>query len=496
MPISSPRRGRSNLFSLLQTILVAAALASVTLLAVSAPAQTLAHPNWVGNGMSTDPWYQHAVIYRIDGTPAATPTFTAASIAQAAAPGRVDFRYLAPRIHALRSVGVDALLLPAPEIPDQSAAAPAPNDSGDPGSTQIDQLDDLIRVASNRGVRILLTLQSPSGAADLTGLARFWLNRGVAGFYIEAPAGSNSAEMQASVQLLRRQVASVVGQRIVISNLDLAMPDASVPVQAAAPIVRRSGTTHSPHASDTAPQLELDARLNSVPRLDAATLRPMLIQTVGQAYLLQDFDPAKGIASSVSASPSTASSQGLAEIRATVALLTHPASIIESDAKLVLEPIPERLELDDEQPKPAPTPAPQPGVFLPYKAYVPPKKNTLADITPKDPLTLWYKQLATLHHGNAAFRGGTTTFLNFDAQNALVWVGRPATVTNIAPAIVVVCNLSASEVKLSLKSEIESLGLRGNYLRTLLRSDRTMGPQELDSVTLPPYSVYVGELRR
>lgn len=494
MPISSPkRRGRPNLFPPLQACLTAATLALALPLIAPVRAQTLAHPNWVGNGMSTDPWYQHAVIYRIDSTPAASAS---AGAAPAASSGHVDFRYLLPRIQALRSVGVDALLLPAPEIPVQSAAGSVSGQlaaATDAQNSQIDQLDDLVRVASNRGVRILLTLPAPSGSTDLTGLARFWLNRGIAGFYVDAPAGSNTAEMQATVQLLRRQVASVVGQRIVISGLDLAMPDSSVATQAAAPIVRRAGATHTPRTSDAAPQLELDARLNTLPKLDAAVLRPILSQAVGQPNLVLAFDPA---ATPTSGRPSPADSKGIAEIRATVSLLTHPASLIEPSARLVLEPVPERLELDDEQPKPAPTPVPQPGVFLPYKPYVAPKKNTLPEIAPKDPLTIWYKQLATLHHGNGAFRSGNISFLNFDAQNALVWVGRPATVTNIAPAIVVACNLSGSEVKLSLTSQIESLGLHGKYLRTLLRSDHAMGPQELDSVTLPPYSVYIGELRR
>jgi hypothetical protein len=40
------------------------------------------------------------------------------------------------------------------------------------------------------------------------------------------------------------------------------------------------------------------------------------------------------------------------------------------------------------------------------------------------------------------------------------------------------------------------LDLHGTYLRTLLRSDAAIGPEDLNSVTLPPFGVYIGELKR
>jgi hypothetical protein len=40
------------------------------------------------------------------------------------------------------------------------------------------------------------------------------------------------------------------------------------------------------------------------------------------------------------------------------------------------------------------------------------------------------------------------------------------------------------------------MNLHGDYLRTLLRSDKAMGPQDINSVILPPFAVYIGELRR
>ena len=100
-----------------------------------------------------------------------------------------------------------------------------------------------------------------------------------------------------------------------------------------------------------------------------------------------------------------------------------------------------------------------------------------------------------LHHDNAVVRSGSKIFLDFDAQNALVWVNRPASPSPLNPPVVVVCNLSSSPLQLSLTAAIKQLNLRGFFLRPLLRSFDAMGAQPLDNVTLPPFGVYIGELR-
>jgi hypothetical protein len=130
--------------------------------------------------------------------------------------------------------------------------------------------------------------------------------------------------------------------------------------------------------------------------------------------------------------------------------------------------------------------------------YVPPAKPKPVEApkpAPVDPLTNWYQKLAALHHDNAALRADSKTFLDFDAQNVLVWVSRPAHPSPQTPPIVVLCNLSSSPVQLSLAAEIKKLNLRGFFLRAVLRSDSGMGAQDIDAVTLPPYGVYIGELR-
>ncbi len=88
--------------------------------------------------------------------------------------------------------------------------------------------------------------------------------------------------------------------------------------------------------------------------------------------------------------------------------------------------------------------------------------------------------------------------LDFDLQNALGWVAQPvpSRFHTLTPPVVVACNLSSTPAQLSIGAALKTLNLHGTYLRTLLRSDKAMGPQDLNNVILPPYSIYIGELRR
>jgi len=106
-------------------------------------------------------------------------------------------------------------------------------------------------------------------------------------------------------------------------------------------------------------------------------------------------------------------------------------------------------------------------------------------------MTAWDASLVELHHGNESLRTGQTTYLNHDAENVLAWLvkGRPG----LAP-VLVVANLSDKPVKVALRAEVKALGVKGGYLRTLLRSEP--GPfATLDAVELAPDGVLVGEIR-
>lgn len=426
----------------------------------------LARPGWNGNGLDTRPWWERAVFYRIDSPADATG--------------------IASRLDALRSLGVDALILPAPELPPPGSNGAMPN---------LDHLDNLLRQAGSHDIRVLLTLHATNAKADLSGLARFWLSRGIAGLYIATPPGTTPEQTQALVETVRMSASGALGRRVVLTDLDLAPPDGRdvhQPAHNAAPPARTSRASGPAVA-----QLQIDSRLGRLPALDAASLRPLLVQTIARPDLLLDTYPdAPAVASSGTHPP-------LAEAMAAIALITHPAALIDSRANLVLEPSPDQPATPATPEEPArstPPPAPlPPGTYLPYVPYVPPPPKPRPAVAPKpkpaDPLTTWYRQLAVLHHDNAVVRSGSKIFLDFDAQNALVWVNRPASPSPLNPPVVVVCNLSSAPLQLSLTAAIKQLNLRGFFLRPLLRSFDAMGAQPLDNVTLPPFGVYIGELR-
>ena len=106
-------------------------------------------------------------------------------------------------------------------------------------------------------------------------------------------------------------------------------------------------------------------------------------------------------------------------------------------------------------------------------------------------LTGWDASLVELHHGNEALRAGSATYLDHDADGVLAWVVRGK--VGVAP-VLVVCNLSGKPVKVALRAEVKALGVKGGYLRTLLRSEPGAFAT-LDAVELGADGVLVGEIR-
>ena len=432
-------------------------LAALLLLAAALPAsaQTLARPGLAGSGLNNDPWWRQAVFYQVAATPANPPGRSPAE--QLRLQQSADYKSIAARLDALHSLGVDALIVPAPPLPASLAPAPA-----------LDDFDELIHQASRRGIRVLLTLSAPSASADLSSTARFWLSRGIAGFRLVAPPSTSPQDSQSIVQALRRITSSSVGQRIVISDFN-PNPSATPPAPPAArqPSRRTSARRSNRPGNVLNAQLLIGPQLSQLDLPDAAGLRPLLAQSLLAPNLLLDFHPP--------APPPTGPDPYPALARAISAILltTHSAALIEAGPSLVLRP--------DAPPAPEAAPPPVRTLAVNRPAVTPrpaaPPTPTLAD---------WISKLSALHHGNATVRYGSVTVLNFDAQNALVWVIRPPANSGLAPPVVVACNLSSSPLRLSLTSAIHGLNLRGSFLLTLLRSDQAMGPQDLDSVSPPP----------
>jgi len=447
------------------------------LAASAASAQTLARPGWAGSGLNADPWWKQAVFYQIGpaGTAKDHLSRQSASTSADGAPANeanadarsaVDFKAIAAQLDTLKAVGVDALLLPMPVQQAPPVSVDPPQTHGPlktiaplaPGPL-LDSFDELVNQASRQSIRVVLDITASSLTPDLPATARFWLNRGVAGFHLTTPPETAPEETQAIVQALRKVTNSGVGQRILIGNFDANLVGtpfdtigAGQPDSSPAPGSRftaRAPRTRSTTPPDR-PQLQIDSRLSHLELPEAANLRSMLLQTMEQSNILVDINPPP-----VPAGAPVQYSQ-LAKVMAAVLLTTHPAALLDADDQI-------GLHVGGDHP---------------------------------DSLTNWYRQLSALHHANTALRYGTSTLLNFDEQNALVWVNRPPANAVQSNPIVVACNLSGLPVQLALGAAIRTLDMRGSFLRTILRSDDSFGPQNIDAVILPPYGVYIGELRR
>ena len=496
-------------------------------------AQTLARPGWVGSGLTAQTWWKHAVLYEIDVRSFRDSTSSGAEKSS-------GLKEIAQHLDYLHSLGVDAILLTPVGVSGTASGAANPVD---PEAGTLDDFDDLSLQASRRDIRILLELPRPNPA-----LARFWLSRGVAGFYIpglEGPglegsglegsvlgsSGTSSPGTSSSgtgssgtggsgttsangdtMQAIRKLLPSYVGQRVLITD-----------AASSAAFVKSSGNELLFDGDllklPSAPPPNAAAQLRAALEQSQVLLRAAIpvIATDGPA-LPRSLNRFGGLAAPAGTTPGhNAQQDGMAKVLATALLLNRSGALLFSGQELGLSsptgaavPIPwgqPPAPVEDENAKPvAPVSRPPSDVYLPYNPHktaaapasrpVPPDSATAAgqDGNPRSLLN-FYRQLSRLHRGNTVLKDGEEVVLNHDDQNALVWVRKPPAASLQRPAIVVACNLSNKPVVLSLRADMARLHLRGSFLRTVVRSDDLLGSMPLDAVTLPPFGVYVGELR-
>jgi alpha-glucosidase len=480
-------------------------IAGFVLVAGSLSAQTLARPGWVGSGLTQQTWFRHAVFYGID-----TRSFQDSN-----GDGVGDLKGITERLDYIRSLGVDAILL-APLTP---ASGGEPN-TIDATLGTLDDFDELTLQAGRVRIRVLLELPNPDPA-----LARFWLSRGVAGFHI--PARSSGGQTNAgAIEAIRKLLPGYVGQRVLITDGDAG----------------GSGGGTTP-AKDGANELVLDIALLKLPAKPgtaeeapmAGEIRAALEQAQtgahpGDRLLATD---APGVPNSLNrfggSKASAGQSADLSRAVLTILMLSRSGVLLSAGEELGL---PSEAGADVAMPWGAPpasaspeqAAAEQPGieqrgavksaaasrpavsdVYVPYvapkaaampKTAPPPDPASVAgqDVDPRSPLS-FYRQLNRLRHGGTALRDGDETLLDYDGLNALVWIRKPASPSYTNPPIVVFCNLSNKPLAIELKPELQRLHLRGSFLKTILRSDGGMGAMDLSPVRIPPYGVYVGELK-
>jgi Alpha amylase, catalytic domain len=428
-------------------------------------AQTLARPGWAGSGMNPDVWWKYPVVYHVNPI-----NFDPTSGS--------GLHGIAQHLDYIQSLGVDALLLT--EIP----LDPTHPQSIDPAIGTLDDLDDLIHEGSRRNLRILLDLNPNIPAAEVSNVARFWLNRGIAGFHIFGA----TPEAHAQAAEIRKAASTYLGQRILIGDAD--------PTLSSSPQQR---TYKAPDPN--APQLLLDVSLGAATPLTPGPIRNAIestenIQLAGRSIAL--------LATDGPAFPRSLTRYGdgqhnieIAKALATVLFTTRAQALLYYGQELGV-------------PQPQPDAAPNAPVILWQAPPPPPKNKPIPPPPPYDPtaapnaaveetdpnsLLSWYRKLINLHHSNATINSGEYLTINRDDQNVLITIRKPKNVSPTNPILIILCNLSGQPQHLSIKTDTMKLHLRGSFLRTVIRSDNGMGTMHLESMTLGPYASYIGELR-
>jgi hypothetical protein len=469
-------------------------------------AQTLAQKNWAGSGVSIEPWWHRGVFYRIDPERFQDSTGS----------GHGDLTGIAQRLEYIQSLGVDAILL----APATGAPAFTPDTAGT-------GFDTLARGAVDHHLRLLVTLpgpesQAPAADAKLLNLARYWLNQGVAGLYIPTQALAKMDGGEHIAVLLRQLhalVASFPGGRILLADASGGNPDpaltralaqnvqltGAIPFSAAIPSALSLRTQLSAAIADPNPLLSA-ARIPAQPspqQLDALnrTIAAMLLASRGAVVL--DYGEELGLMSGSAAAPLMQWTPANVTSRPAppAAVAKVSASPADTAFKPYIPPLPRDLFKPPAMPEifatdhpvnplrdPDALPGFTTGRLLQPAATNAATANVALEDTDSASLLSFYRHLIEMHHGNASLHNGLQTLQDHDGVKAMVWTRSAPPASRTAGAAVVVCNLSEKPLTLTL----DSLHLHTG-VRTLLGALPTrMG----ESITIPAYSVFLGEAGR
>ncbi len=117
--------------------------------------------------------------------------------------------------------------------------------------------------------------------------------------------------------------------------------------------------------------------------------------------------------------------------------------------------------------------------------------NVAAESDDPNSLLNWYRQLIKLRRDNPALHNGGIVILNRDDKDVLAWV---RTAPSGAQPVVVAMNMSNAPRTVSLN--LKAAGISGQKAHTLAASDPSLaGATGFTSVTLPPFSSWVASVQ-
>ncbi len=406
-------------------------------LAAGAPAQTLAHKNWAGSGITVEPWYQSALFYQIDPL-----TFQDAN-----GDGFGDLAGIATRLPYLQQLGVDAIVLSPLPLNPPGGLQPFDSTYGTP-----DDFDRLELEANAHHMRLFVDLPVDLPHEQLIATARFWLSRGVAGLRLTGSAPDRA-------QLIRELRAITGPTRILLSDT------AGQPAVASRHPAPRAVT-----------ELAFDRRLTAAQTLTPALLRSALTGT----NLLSDLP---SLARSLTRLGDGPDNFALARITAAALLLGRGAPLLYFGQELGTAGTGD------------PTPMQWGGAqaFTTATPWIPMGPNAAtANVAAEDPdpdsLLNWYRRLAQLHHAEPA---STLELLPTPNPSLVAWLRKPRAAAS--PALLVLVNLSPYATVTPLSSLLPT---RTATLAMVAKSSPDAEPANAtNAIALEGYGVYIAELR-
>jgi alpha-glucosidase len=380
-----------------------------------------------------------------------------------------------------------------------------------------------------------LNWRNPEVEKAMFGTMRFWLDRGVAGFRLDAiptlfedpqlrdePAlGGVNAQGDPNLSDIYTnnlpEVHDVIRRmRVMVAKYpDTNYPGARVLI----------GETYLPNTAELDKwyggakkdelQLPMDMIIGMVNKLDANTFRTRINEVETQVHGSQPllvFDNHDNIRSWERYGDGVHNVQ-IAKVIAAVLLTTRATALIYYGEELgMMTSIPTRVEdvkdpigrtgwpkekgRDGERtPMQWDASAPQAGFSTSAKTWLPVASNyktvnVQTELADPNSLLNWYRRLTTLRREIPALHDGGMAMVDTTNASVLSYV---RTVPTGGKAVVVALNMTAQPQKIAL--DLKPAGISQRAVRTLLTNEASLQGVTTTSMTLPPFASWVGEVR-
>jgi alpha-glucosidase len=115
--------------------------------------------------------------------------------------------------------------------------------------------------------------------------------------------------------------------------------------------------------------------------------------------------------------------------------------------------------------------------------------NVQDEVNDPNSMLNWYKHLIQLRRTVPAFREGREVMLNSDNNQVLSWLRHAPG----QPTVVVACNFTAQPQTIGF--DLAAEGIHSKSAKTLAKTPGLSDPSSLDQVNLPPFGVYIGQVQ-